>query len=196
MEAGRLRSWINAPQARRLIPVAVGVIAVLVVWLAVRGSDNGHKASSKPASAPVTHSAPVAASRTQLVALAKALRHPLYWVPSVTGSTIELTRFSDGGVLLRYLPRGVALGSPSHAYLAIGTYPARNAYALVARAAAERGATVDHLSGGGLGVTRTFVPHSVYVAFPGPALLAEVYDPSPKLAHELVRTGQVQALAG
>jgi hypothetical protein len=99
-------------------------------------------------------------------------------------------------VLLRYLPPGVPLGSPSKAYLAVGTYPARNAYSLVARAAAERGATVDHLVGGGIGVTRTSVPHSVYVAYPGAVLLTEVYDPSPGLAHQLVRTGQVQPLVG
>ena len=178
-----------------MIPVAIGTVAALVIWLALSGCGTGHKASGKP-TPPVLHSAPVAASRAQLVALAKSLHHPLYWIPSVTGSTIELTRFSDGGVLLRYLPRGVAVGSPSHAYLAVGTYPARNAYALVTRAAAERGATVDHLIGGGIGVTRTAVPHSVYVAYPGAVLITEVYDPSPKLAHQLVRTGQVQALAG
>jgi hypothetical protein len=195
MEAGGLRSWINGAQARRAIPVAVAVVAVLVVWLATRGSGNGHKARSNP-TAPLTHSAPVAASRTQLVALAKTLRHPLYWIPSITGSKIELTRFSDGGVLLRYLPPSVPLGSPSKAYLAVGTYPARDAYPLVARAAAERGATVDHLIGGGLGVTRATVPHSVYVAYPGAALITEVYDPSPKLAHQLVRAGQVQPLVG
>ena len=195
MQAGGLRSWLRGAQARRLIPVVVGVVAVLVAWLALRGSDDGHKAS-QPTAATVTRSAPVAASPTQLAALARSLHHPLYWVPSITGSTIELTRFSDGRVQLRYLPHGVAIGSPNQNYLVIGTYPARNAYALVTHAAAEPGANVDHLIGGGLGVARSVYPHSVYVAFPGAVLLTEVYDPSPKLAHALVRTGQIRPLVG
>jgi len=167
------------------------VVVALVVVLATRGSGSSHKAAPR-----VTHSPPTAATKAQLVALAKTLGHPLYGVPSITNATIELNRFSDGSVILRYLPAGVKVGTLNQSYLAVGTYKTPNAYALVSKASKEKQATVDHLSGGGLGVTRALVPKSVYVAYPGSTLLIEVYDPSPSFGHKLVREGRVRALNG
>ena len=176
---------------RPLLALAAGILATLITWLAL-GRYN-----DRPSTAPTASAATgtTAISPADLPRLARSLQQPIYWAPNAPYATLALIRLS-GGVQLRYLPRGVALNTQNPAYLVIGSYPLPGAFAAVSNLAAERGAKVDHLTGGGVAVVRLAAPHSVYLAYPGSAVEIEVYNPSIAVALRLVRSGQLRAVTG
>src|SRR5205814_7461001 len=110
------------PELRSIPPLAVVGVAVavgLVVWLIVHFT--GGKSTKPAARAPAT-----AVSLSGLRTLAGAVASPIYWIGPQAGHTYELTKTADNRIYIRYLPKGVPVGT-SQAYLTVGTYPVANA---------------------------------------------------------------------
>jgi hypothetical protein len=167
--------------------VAVALAAGFISWLVLR-SDTEHMAVSPTASAVAV---PEIVAPARLRALAATLGHPVYWVGMKPGMRYELTQAAGGRIFIRYLPPGVKVGDRRAAFLTIGTYPQRGAFAQI-RAAGERpGAVTVKLTGAGIAVYDSARPTSVYFAYPGSPVQVEVYDPSSRIAGRLVLGGQV-----
>jgi hypothetical protein len=136
---------------------------------------------------------PRAISAAGLRALAKSLKHSIYWVGAKKGDTYEVTETSNGQVYLRYLPSGVAVGA-GQAYLTVATYPYPGALAALQAVSKTQGNSSFKLPGGGLAEFSTSDPRSVHVAFPGSDYQIEVFDPSAGAARRLVSSGQLTAI--
>ena len=144
---------------------------------------------------PVATRAPArAATAAGLAALPRTLGHELYWLGAKPGATYELTRMSDGGMYVRYLPTGVSIGDRHPRYVTVGTYPRRGALAALQAAAATDGATTLPVSGGGLAYVPSGSSTSVYVAFPDSNVTVEVFHPDAGQARRLVTSGALVAL--
>ena len=134
--------------------------------------------------------APSEASVGELRSLAGSVRHRVYWVGSFPGFKMEVTETSRGNVYVRYLPKEIPIGDPSPAYTTVATYPRRGAFQ--ALAAKRKGLIRTRTSGGGVAVSRTDRPTSVYLAYPGSDLLVEVYAPRAGEARNLALSGRVR----
>jgi hypothetical protein len=144
-------------------------------------------------SAPSTEATTVKrASVAQLKALPGKLDHPVYWVGPTSRTTYELTETPSGRVFIRYLPRGEKLGS-SKQHLFVATFPVEDAFAVTQRAA--QGEVKIPIGEGGVAFYSKAAPSNVYVAFPGSDYQIEVFDPDPKRAQALVRSGKVQPIS-
>jgi hypothetical protein len=190
-------------------PIRIGAVVALalaiafVVWLVVRGNGNtSSKPASKPAAAPppaqpapkpVRTIGPVAATVSKLRAIARA--RPVYWAGPKQGVRYELTRTSDGRIFIRYLPRGVHLGSRSRNVLFVGTYAVPHAYQALRTAAKASGDVTFKAPRGGLAIYSSSAPTNVFVAYPGANYQVEVYDPKPTRARGLVRSGAIRPIA-
>jgi hypothetical protein len=163
--------------------VALAVLAGLVVWLLVRDD-----------STPTSSSSATAASAQDLAELPATVGHPVYWAGPRRGFTYELTRTSDGRIYIRYLPAGVSIGSNQPKYLTVGTYPSKNALAVVRGVAKGLRVKAMRLNGGGAAVQDTKHPTSVYLAYPRSDYQIEVYDPSPAHALQLALSGKITPL--
>jgi hypothetical protein len=140
---------------------------------------------------PPTPAGSEAVSVEELERLAGTLAHPLYWAGEEPDTTYELTRTSDGGIYIRYLPLDAEIGAREPDHLTVGTYRLENALeALTADAEAE-GVEAIELEGGGLAFADPDGPTSVYLAFPGEDVQVEVYDPDPERARDLVTSGRI-----
>jgi hypothetical protein len=135
----------------------------------------------------------VGVSEKGLKTLAGVLNQPLYWAGAEADVTYELTQTPDSRLYVRYLPPGVEVGA-KRAYLTVGTYPVRDAYAVIRSAARQNGTVTIRVAGGGVAFYSRRVPSSVYLAYPRSDYEIEVYDPSPERAHQLVRSGRVTAV--
>ncbi len=142
--------------------------------------------------APVGDVGPVSASTAELRALSVSLGHPVYWLGHWGGFTYELTKTADGRVFIRYLPRGVQVGT-KRKLLTIATYPLKDAYAITSRGASAEGVRKVTVPGG-IGFYSPSNPHSVYLAFPGINAQVQIYSPSPRLPRKLAANGKVSAL--
>ncbi len=129
-------------------------------------------------------------SLAALNALASSSSSPVYWTGPSRGSTYELTKTTDGRVFIRYLPRGVAVGTDKP-YLTIGTYPVAGAYTVLSTLANRNSAVKLNVGGGAIAFYDSTSPTNVYLAYPGSNYQVEVYDPSPAEARSLVSSGQV-----
>jgi hypothetical protein len=136
---------------------------------------------------------PAAATTAQLRALSVTLGHPVYWLGHWGGFRYELTKTADGRVFIRYLPRGVQVGSKRD-LLTIATYPLKNAFEITSRGASAAGVEKLHVPGGGVGAYSRTNPHSVFLAFPGVDAQIQIYSPSTALPRKLVAHGKVAAL--
>src|SRR5215210_4143499 len=162
--------------------IAVALAVALILWLVLKEGGNDNEAA-KPAGA-------VAASPQDLQAVPDSVNHPVYWAGRRAGYTYELSQ-TTGGVYVRYLPPGVAVGDKQPKYLTIASYPYSNAYATLTKAAKTKGAVSSELPGGGIAVVSAKQPKSVYIAFPSANLEVEVYDPSPKRARQTAFSGRI-----
>lgn len=180
--AGGLLRWL----------ASLGTI-VLVVLLAGCGGG-GDDASDDAATAP--RRAPAAAvSLGRLANVAADAGHPIYWAGSREGMTYELTQTRDGRTFVRYLPQGVAVGTPAADYLAIATYPQREALATLLATARRQGVEAVATSGGGRAFQDADRPTSAYLAVPGADVQVEIFDPEPGQALRLARSGQIVAVS-
>jgi hypothetical protein len=135
----------------------------------------------------------VAVSAKQLAKRAGEEHQPIYWAGPVRRDTLELTRTNERWFFVRYLPPGVEVGS-AKAYLTIGTYPVRDAFAAVQRLTQEKGAEPINLAGGGLAVVNPkHFPHSILLAYPGSDYQVEVFDSSLAHARRLVAADRIAA---
>ena len=189
----------------RQAPIRIGAVVALalaiafVVWLVVRGNDNSSstaktKTPTPAKTVPKLHETVKAASVPTLRALAHASGHPIYWAGTQPKVKYELTQVTDGRIYIRYLPRGVPLGT-KHVYPIVATYPVPNAYKAVRTAAKESGAVTFHTKRGGLAVYNQSATTNVYLAFPGSKYQVEVFDPNPSRARQLVRSGTIRPIA-
>jgi hypothetical protein len=170
---------------RRIRHFRVGALIVILVaagivgWLVLR--DNGGSSSSSNATA---------VSVSQIQDLATSVGHPIFWVGPKAGSTYELTRNSNGSILIRYLSAGVKIGAKTPS-LTVATYPFPGAFAAIQAVAKESGSTRIPLAGKGLAEVSTRDPKRVHAAYPGVDYQVEVFDPTPGAARALVAAGRL-----
>jgi hypothetical protein len=199
---GTTSAWRN-----RQGPVRIGAVVALalaiafVVWLLVRGNGNSSPKPAASPAAPTTTVAPakpvrtvgpVAATVAKLRAVARA--HPVYWAGPKQGVTYELTRSSNGRTFIRYLPKGVRVGSRRNV-LFVGTYAVPGAYKALQKAAKASGDVTFKAPRGGLAIYSRTGATNVYVAYPGSNYQIEVYDPNPTRARKLVRSGVIRPIS-
>lgn len=145
-----------------------------------------------PVRAPFVRDAPPrAASVAELRAAGARRSHPVFWAGADADTTYELTELGDGRVYIRYLPSGVAVGSPDSDFLTVGTYPQSDPAAILRREAARRGARTTAVGGGGLAYVDPQRPDSVYVAYPRLGVQVEVFAAESGRALELVEAGAI-----
>jgi hypothetical protein len=166
-----------------VLAAAVAIAASVVGWLLVR-TDAGTPSFASA-------NAPVLVSGTQLEELASATAEPLYWAGPRNGFSYELTRTADGRTYVRYLPRGVQAGDARAEFLAVGTYEHANAFPDLKLAGTRPGAVAAQLDRGGVLVSSTDRPRSVYFAYPGQRIQVEVYAPPGTSARSLVQQGKI-----
>lgn len=162
-----------------ILGLAFLVAASLVVWLLVRGDEQG---------APTKSEGPTLVSPAQLAQLAKSVDHPVYWAGPRQGFSYELTSTRDGRVFVRYLPKGVAAGDPRPNFLVVGTYSRTGSFKTLKRAANRNGSV--ELPNKGLMVEST-KPQSVYIGYPGAKYQVEVFSPAGDAARRLVLSGTI-----
>lgn len=184
--------WARLSSVRIGAVIALAVAAAFVIWLVVRGNDESSSTttttSTNEAARPI---GPVAATPAALRALSTQAKQPIYWVGPRRGQTYELTRTAGGRVYVRYLPAGAAIGNIRADYTIVGTYPTPGALQVLKSLAKQPKEKSVPAPGGGLAVYSTAAPTNIYVAFPGPNVQIEVFDPSERKALRLVKTGQV-----
>jgi hypothetical protein len=166
--------------------LAVAIAAGLIVWLATRGGGN-----SNPTTVPKGKVVPI--SERGLGTLVDALRRPIYWAGPKTGYTYELTQSTDGRIYVRYLPRGVKIGSRKP-FLTIGTYAIPGAFRVTKQVARKNDSVRVAVGHGGVAFYSRSAPTNIYFAYPGSDYQVEVYDPSAARARRLVTSGQIAAV--
>ena len=168
--------------------VAVGLLLVAVTWWQGR--------STTDTAAVPTNPGPVVMAEADLPQLVTFTGHTIYWAGDQGLDTYEVTisPSTEGQqIYIRYLPKGVDAGSKD-AYLTVGTYEKKNAYAGLEAAAKLSGAKSEKLAGGALVVQPAGKTTSAYFGFQGADLLMEVYDPTPGKALQLIQSGTIQPL--
>jgi hypothetical protein len=179
----------RAPSQARALPTTIRfrtaaavVIAIaigLILWLALRDTGSGNAK---------------AVSAADLRKLATSVSHPVWWLGQVDGDTNELTRKSDGTIIVRYLPPGVSIGAQGQ-YWSVATYPFPGAFAAIKRAFRAGGATQIKLAHGGLAEYLNSNPNNVHAAYPGYAYQVEVFAPGGQ-AVALVQQGKLTSFGG
>jgi hypothetical protein len=134
-----------------------------------------------------------AASLADLRSLPRSVGHPVYWVGPRGNSRFEVIRAAGGKIIIRYLPRGVAIGSPKP-YLSVATYPFKGALRAIQGSAKKQNQEAINLANGGLAVLDKSYPKSIHLAYPGSDYQVEVFDPSPAQVRELVASGRVSPI--
>jgi hypothetical protein len=184
---------VTAPRRRRPRPRMLIVLAVTAL-LAAAGSYAAVTLTrdEAPALAP---GKPAILAEADVAAVAKAVGHDVYGIPTPPATRLEVTRGSRGEVWIRYLSGDARPGDERAEFLTVGTY--RQAGALDAARVAAEGAQSRsaELPGGGLMLWSLDRPTSVYVAHPGSDLLVEVYSPDAEQARSLARGGTVVPLS-
>jgi len=170
------------------LPLSLAALLVVAIILfAVMLLTRGH--SAKTMLLPPVGT-PAGVSESQLKALASQLTHPIYWAGPKPGA-YELTRTTDGRIYIRYLPSADKVGDRTPSYLTVGTYPTKQAFPAINRAAARQGGVSANIDQGGLLVFNNSTPKSVYFSYPKSGYQVEVYDPSPQQARTLVLGGKI-----
>jgi hypothetical protein len=181
---------VPQPTRRQTNALSLSVVALVIIALILLGILlvlRGHGAN-KATLPPV--GTPAAVSESQLKKLAAQSKQPIYWAGPKKGA-YELTRTTDGRVYIRYLPSTEKVGDRTPNYLTIGTYPAKQAFPAIKRAAARPGGVSVKIDRGGLLVFNASTPKSVYFSYPKSGYQVEVYDPSPQQARTLVLAGKI-----
>ena len=89
------------------------------------------------------------------------------------------------------MPKGTPAGDRRAAFLTVSTYPYSRAYATTSSSAERPGMASRAAPAGGIAVWSRRSPSNVYLAYPGSALLVEVFHPDPARARELAVAGDV-----
>lgn len=147
--------------------------------------ESGRLAAVGGAIAPGTTTGAAGVSAGRLKALAASLGQPIYWAGTRPKTTYEFTRAGNGSVFVRYLPSGAPVGT-SNAYLTVGTYPFKGAFAATSKTAAKSGSVTIPIGGGAIAFYNRKKPTNVYVAYRGSDYQIEVFDPKPGAVRKLV----------
>jgi hypothetical protein len=131
-----------------------------------------------------------ATTAANLRSLAKSLGHPIYWAGPKPKDTLELTQTSTGQIYVRYLPKGVAVGT-GKPYLTVATYPFKGAFTALQALTTQKGVHKLTLKGGGIGLVDSTDPKSIHVAFPSVDYQIEVFDPAPAAVRKVVTSGHI-----
>ncbi len=164
------------------------VIAVLLAWAAAGCGGKEGATTTVPA---LGENRAEKTSPDALRELSQEVGHPIYWLGEKKDTTYELTRLSGGRIFVRYLPKGVSVGSPQALYTIVGTYPVTNAYNVVKELAKKPGQLSFSAPDKGFAVFNSSRPTNVYLAYPGSNVQIEVFDVSPKRARQIVMSGDV-----
>jgi hypothetical protein len=159
--------------------IAIAVAAGLILWLAFRETGSGNAK---------------AVSAADLQKLAISVAHPVFWLGQVDGDTNELTRRSNGSIIIRYLPPGVGIGAQGQ-YWSVATYPFPGAFGGIQRALRAGGATSIKLAHGGLAEYLNTNPNNVHAAYPRYPYQVEVFAPGGQ-AVALVQAGRLTSFGG
>jgi hypothetical protein len=179
--------WYGSPALRWLAVVLAIAAVALVVWLlAIRSDGNESTAVVQPGGGPA------GATQADLVSLSQELRQPIYWAGTMPGTRLEVTESSNTSTYLRYLTDDAPIGDPSPDFLTVGTYPTLDAYGSLRSYAERENADTTRIPNGGLAMTVPGSPTSVYFAYPNEEVQIEVYDPEPRRALSLVKSGEVR----
>jgi hypothetical protein len=173
------RAPIRTVRFRTGAVIAIAVAVGLILWLALRNTSSGSGKAVSPA---------------ELQSLATSVGHPVFWLGQVDGDTNELTRRSDGSIIVRYLPPGVGVGAQGQ-YWSVATYPFPDAFAAIKRAFRAGGATEIKLAHGGLAEYLNANPNNVHAAYPGYPYQIEVFAPGGQ-AVALVQAGRLTSFGG
>jgi hypothetical protein len=165
---------------RRCLAAAVLVGAVFVGLPADGEGSNGKEIEVGRATA---------VTPAQLRSQARAVGHPIYWAGERRGYVYEFTRTPSRNTYVRYLPRGVKIGTKA-LYLTVATYAVPGAYAALIKSG--RSGTRIELAHGGIAVVDRSSPTSIHIAYRGSDLQIEVFDPSAKQGRELVASGAIR----
>lgn len=174
-----------------LLVVAVVAVAVVLLVGLIGGKSSGSSSTTTTTAAKVRPIGPVGMTASALLAFARALDGPVYWIGPAAGFTYEVTRTSAANVFVRYLPSGARVGDKRAAFTVVGTYPYKDALATLK--AVPHG-KIDELTGGGVVLSTTADPKSVHVAYPGVDYEIEVYDPTPGRARLIALSGRLRAV--
>jgi hypothetical protein len=159
----------------------LALAVVLLLWLVLRDSGDSSSSTTK------------AVSADQIRKLAGSVGHPVFWAGPIDGYTYELTRQSNGTIIIRYLPQGAKVGDKKP-HLSVATYPFSGAFPAIEKAAKKGDSTSFKIPGGGLAVFAKRYPQSIHVAYPGTSYQAEVYDPKSGTAAAMLKSGKLVAL--
>lgn len=184
------QSWDReTPEGDRRGPIRLGVlIAVLfaiaiVVWMVTSGGDDNSTSNEARA--------PEAAQPTAIAELAESRGDPVYWAGEQGDITLELSETEGGRVYVRYLTGDAQPGDARAEFLTVGTYEFAQPIPALERLANQfRGVKRKAPNGGIVYFTRD-KPTNVYLAYPGEDVQIEVYHPDPKVAKDLVTSGQI-----
>jgi hypothetical protein len=179
--------WYEYPALRWLVVVLAIAAVALLVWLLAIRSDGG-----EPAAVVQPGGGPAGATQADLVSLSQELRQPIYWAGTMPGTRLEITESSNTSTYLRYLTEDAPIGDPSPDFLTVGTYPTLDAYGSLRSYATRENADTTRIANGGLAMIVPGSPTSVYFAYPNEDVQIEVYDPKPRRALGLVKSGVVR----
>jgi hypothetical protein len=190
--AERLTAAVPQRTRKPTNALALFLVALLLIALISFGALLTLRAHGGKTTLPPVGS-PAAVSESQLKSLASQSSQPIYWAGPKHG-TYELTRTTDGRTYIRYLPSADKVGDRTPNYLTVGTYPTKQAFSALKRAAARDGAVSANVDHGGLLVFNNGAPKSVYFSYPKSGYQVEVYDPSPLQARGLVLSGSIKPI--
>jgi len=199
MEEATVRRRLDSRRVTGVVAAAaVGLVVAVVVWLVLDLTDDettppaAQPAAAAPAPA-ATALQPAVVSETELRRLATVAGVPVYWAGTRSGTSLEVSRGTDGSFFVRYLPDGRRAGDARPA-LTVATYPRADGFDEVTGAAARADASSFELPGGGLAVADTSTRTNVHLAFPDRAYQVEVFSPVAGAARRLVASGAVSPL--
>lgn len=192
---------LREPRIAALVGVGIAVIVVAVLLLSGGSDSNDGNGSTDSTSAGTTTSGgsggsaqatkPIEATVDRLLELSSVVGHPVYWAGARPGKKYELTIDNDQNIFIRYLDPGVPIGSKDVSSLTVGTYPVQDAVAALQHEADKPGASTDSAPSGGFVLTSSDAPQSVYLAFPNSNYEIEIYDPDPRRALSLAKSGAI-----
>lgn len=178
--AGTVYTALRFLRARSLALAAAVGLALTAAGVLLAGAETGRGRGE-----------PTETSVAQLRALAEEADAPIYWAGTAPGTHFEVTQTRGGKVFVRYLPPNVKVADTRAAFLTVGTYPYRRAYAIADKSSRQKGMARAPAPAGGLAVWSEKRPSNVYVAYPGSDLLIEVFSPKASAARRLVLDGDV-----
>jgi hypothetical protein len=161
--------------------IALAVAVGLILWLTLRNNDSGSAAAT-------------AVSAAQLQTLASSVGHPIFWLGDKKDNTYELTRKSDGSIIVRYLPLGVEPGAQGQ-FWSVATYPFSGAFAAIQRLVQQGGVVRIKLAHGGLAEYDSSNQNNVHAAYPNVDYQIEVFAPGGQ-AVAMVNAGELTSFGG